>query len=235
MATLINLIRNPTVMSLAIGVLPALFWLWFWLREDRTNPEPRRVLAATFIAGGCATVAALYLERTAARSIGQGVYLIAAWALIEEMTKYAAAIGAALMRKSFDEPVDAMVYLVTAALGFAAVENVLFLSKAFSMNGTAGILLTGNLRFFGAMLVHIVSSATVGFGIAFGFYERMPKRILYTTIALLTATLLHTMFNFFILQENGKYVFSVLSILWLAVVTIFLLFEESKRLKPQQK
>ena len=33
------------------GLIPALFWLWFWLREDKARPEPRILIATAFIAG----------------------------------------------------------------------------------------------------------------------------------------------------------------------------------------
>ena len=32
------------------GLIPALFWLWFWLREDKAHPEPRALIATSFIA-----------------------------------------------------------------------------------------------------------------------------------------------------------------------------------------
>ena len=41
------------------GVLPALLWLTFWLMEDRCEPEPKRYLLLTFIAGGAMVLAAL--------------------------------------------------------------------------------------------------------------------------------------------------------------------------------
>ena len=44
------------------GLLPAVVWLWFWLREDRLSPEPRGLVVATFCAGMVATLAALLIE-----------------------------------------------------------------------------------------------------------------------------------------------------------------------------
>ena len=33
------------------GLVPAILWLWFWLREDSAHPEPRGLIVITFIAG----------------------------------------------------------------------------------------------------------------------------------------------------------------------------------------
>src|SRR3990172_4645093 len=47
------------------GILPALFWLWFWLKEDREHPEPRGKIAASFLVGMGAVFLALPLEHIA--------------------------------------------------------------------------------------------------------------------------------------------------------------------------
>ena len=48
--------------ALLSGVLPALLWLWFWLKEDNLHPEPRKVIARTFISGAIAVIFALIFE-----------------------------------------------------------------------------------------------------------------------------------------------------------------------------
>src|SRR3989339_737850 len=42
---------NPFLIAFAGGVLPALVWLWFWLKQDRENPEPRGLITLSFVAG----------------------------------------------------------------------------------------------------------------------------------------------------------------------------------------
>jgi hypothetical protein len=55
-------------------------------------------------------------------------------------------------------------------------------------------------------------------------------QILFAVIGLGIATYLHALFNFFILKDEGHYTFSVLLVLWAAVIVIFLLFERVKHL-----
>ena len=37
------MITDPKILGLAFveGVIPSIFWLWFWLREDSKKEEPK--------------------------------------------------------------------------------------------------------------------------------------------------------------------------------------------------
>ena len=61
------------------------------------------------------------------------------------------------------EPIDAMIYCIVVALGFAALENTFFIMDPLLNGEVTKGLLTGNMRFIGSTLVHIVSSASIGF------------------------------------------------------------------------
>ena len=238
-------------MAVLGGFLPTIFWLWFWLHEDKKKPEPTRLIMKTFIVGGFFIIAAFLLEKLVTPNTnltGQilDVYQnnfswslilavgwpLIAWALIEEFVKYAAAYVAALKNKNFDEPIDAMIYLITAALGFAAVENFLFLLNVLGTDNFAlgSFLLTGNLRFLGATLLHTVTSAILGACLSFSFYRSRRFKFLSVLVGLLTATALHTLFNFFILVKEGSGVLAVLIGLWLSAMLVIFLFEIVKRL-----
>jgi RsiW-degrading membrane proteinase PrsW (M82 family) len=233
------------------GFLPTIFWLWFWLHEDKKKPEPMRLVMKTFIVGGFFIVGAFLLEKLVAPNgnmvdqilqtyqtnfswpllLAVGWPLIA-WALIEELVKYTAAYVGALKNKNFDEPIDAMIYMITAALGFAAVENFLFLLNVLHTDNFAlnSFLLTGNLRFLGATLLHTVTSAILGTFLSFSFYRSSKLKFLSGLVGLLTATVLHTIFNFFIIINEGSGVFRVLIILWMFAMFVIFLFEIVKRL-----
>ena len=61
-----NLISDPKTLLYAIvgGALPAVFWLWFWLRqEDDEQKEPKILIAATFILGAVTVIVAIGLEK----------------------------------------------------------------------------------------------------------------------------------------------------------------------------
>ncbi len=50
------------LIAFAMGILPALLWLWFWLHEDSLHPEPKKIIIITFIVGMLATIPALFGE-----------------------------------------------------------------------------------------------------------------------------------------------------------------------------
>ena len=235
MAEGISFFSGSFLIPIIAGFLPALFWLWFWLHEDRENPEPRFAILGVFLAGIVCTAIALplqqripgWLEGTASNPT---FLILIFWAAAEEVAKYIAAAYVALTSAYFDEPVDAMIYMLTAALGFVALENSLFLFQAFQNGGALKVYLTVNNRFLGATLVHVVSSVITGGALALCFYKKPALRTLYTVIGLITASVLHASFNFFILRETTGDTFWVLLILWLSVIFLFLFFEKIKHL-----
>ena len=120
------------IFVLIIGVFPAIFWLWFWLHEDKTRPEPKPLIGIMFLLGCLAIFPAYFLEKSLGAdsnllSQDNLLWVVILLATIEEGLKYAVVYAGALKTRFYDEPVDAMIYMVTTALGFAAVENVLFL------------------------------------------------------------------------------------------------------------
>ncbi|MEK7558273.1 MAG: PrsW family glutamic-type intramembrane protease, partial [Patescibacteria group bacterium] len=119
---------NPQTVFIALtgGILPALLWLWFWLKEDM-NPEPRGLLLLSFLGGMAVVIVVLPIEKFAYSELKDGILLITAWSAIEEVAKYGAAYFIALKTRFLDEPMDYVIYMITVALGFAALENTLFL------------------------------------------------------------------------------------------------------------
>ncbi|MBP9855903.1 MAG: PrsW family intramembrane metalloprotease [Candidatus Pacebacteria bacterium] len=237
------------VLALLGGVVPAIVWLFFWLREDKKKPEPTGNILQAFLVGGFSVIIAFFLERPFLEIIGPLVgttipislslttvililthgKLILVWSFIEESVKYLAAQMTVLGRAAFDEPIDAMIYMITVALGFAAVENTLFLFDLLIKGEThIYFMVTGHLRFLGATIVHTVSSAVIGAAMALTFYRRTAVKLLAIIIGLATATALHAFFNFFIINNNGAATAQMLIVLWFGAIFIIYLFEKVK-------
>ena len=90
--------------------------------------------------------------------------------VIEEVLKFIFAYILVLRSKDDNEPIDPIIFMITTALGFAAIENMLFLIDPITSNNLHLSIYTGNLRFIGAMLLHTVSSATIGIFIGFQLF-----------------------------------------------------------------
>lgn len=213
------------------GFLPALFWLWFWLRQDKKRPEPRGLIMLAFVAGMLAVPFALPFQEWARDSYGVGTITIFFWATTEEILKWGFAYWAVLRRKELDESIDAMIYMITVALGFAALENTLFILDPLLDGSIVTTVQTGNLRFLGATLLHILSSATIGAAIALSLFKKQLWRWLYTVFGLILAIVLHALFNFFIIESNGEKVLLVFLAVWIGVILLMLIFERIKRIR----
>jgi protease PrsW len=238
------------------GLVPALIWLFFWLRED-IHPEPKRLIVKAFWGGVVAVPLALLLEgaiycgisfffipSSQAFICGSENPMLLPWigffpvislwlfSFAEELMKYKCAKHYVLRGSNFDEPVDAMIYLITVALGFAAFENVFFLYSAFQYNMTEGLVVS-NLRFLGATLLHAMSSALLGYSIASAFYKYGAIQRHHVAAGLIIATLLHGLFNTIITSrgELGDSLQTSILILSLTAIFIIFAFDRVKKIK----
>lgn len=213
------------------GILPAVFWLWFWQREDSAQPEPRGLVLLLFLGGMCAVTLVIPIQKFAFQYISDNTTLLASWATIEELMKFLVFFVIAAGSRYLDEPVDFAVNMITVALGFSALENTLFLIDPITNGGIITGLLTGDLRFIGATVLHTVASALVGLSMGLAFFSGSLSRALHLLFGLLTAIALHTLFNFFIMAYKEENLFVIFGFLWVTAIIVMLLFEKVKNLK----
>lgn len=225
------------------GVLPALIWLLFWINEDNDHPEPPRRIFFTFLYGMIAVATAIGLQwiihtfffqelNTATivkQSLLTGTIAIIAASFIEEVVKYIAAYFGGIHTLDADEAVDVLIYMIAAALGFAAFENVLYIFDSLIQTNTVTAIVTGNLRFIGATLLHVGTSAVIGFFIAFSLFKNQKIRTFYTWIGLITATLLHALFNLLIIVYE-KHTLFIFAGVWIGLLISLFIFEKIKHI-----
>ena len=218
------------ILALAGGTIPALVWLWFWLREDRLHPEPRILILTAFLAGMLAVPLVIPFEKTVNDYFGGGLVFVI-WAIVEELAKFFVAWAVILRRREVDEPIDALIYMITVALGFSAIENSLFILAPITGGNAIGALITGNLRFIGATLLHIVSSSAIGAALALSFYQNAKIKKEFVIAGVILSIGLHAIFNLLIIKSanNGGTFFVFLSV-WLAIATLMVVFEKVKSL-----
>ncbi len=224
---------NVLIYSLIVGLVPSFIWLYFWTREDTKHPEPKSLIAGTFLAGSITVLFAIFAEKYISDIVSDPVIKYSLWAMVEEVFKFVAVTVVALLAASNDEPIDAMIYCIVAALGFAALENMLFVIGPLSDGEIARSIVTGNMRFIGATLVHIASSGIIGFSIGMMFYKGKVIKILSATVGLVLAILLHATFNLSILNASSEDTLKSFAWIWGAIVILIILFEEVKAVRPR--
>ena len=207
------------------GLVPAMFWL----REDKKHPEPYRLVAVSVISGMAIIPLVLPLQQLAAE-LYVGANLMLVWVTIEESLKYLVALVVVLWNKAVDEPIDLIMYMIFVAIGFAALENTLFIYNPILQGAYEEIFITGGTRFVGATLLHILASATIGVFMAFAFYKSKAVKLLYGILGLCIAIVLHTLFNFSIMNAQLNTVLYVFLVVWIGIVGLFIVFEKIKHL-----
>jgi len=205
------------------GLLPSIIWLLFYLRKD-VHPESNAMVLKIFFYGMLAAIIAALVE------IGASIFLtfltapiaktflyflfseFIVIALVEECSKFLIVRQKVISHPEFDEPIDAMLYMIIVALGFAAFENTLVLFSSFFSSESilvAGInniikdaIFISSLRFLGATFLHALASGVVGYFLALSFLKHQ-KRLNLTIKGLGLAALLHGLFNISIIVFEG--------------------------------
>ncbi len=219
------------ILAVLLGILPGFVWLMFYLQEDE-HPEPKKMIAKVFFAGVLITVVIVILQflfQELSELIiipRQDFVSMAVFAGIEEIFKFLAAYLVIRRSKFFDEPVDAMIYMIVAALGVATVENVL-IAINIMQTGLNEVFNTITLRFLGATLLHTLSSGIMGYAWAVGI---MRKRVgLWVFFGLINAVALHSVFNYLIMIFDRQILIYPTLFLIVAAFFIFYDFEKLKK------
>ncbi len=217
-------------------MLPSFAWMFFYLKKD-THREPLSIIIKVFLAGCLVVVPVAAIELAI---IGGANYFLKKVALlgvivpfilapfIEEIFKFAAVKKSIEKNKEFDEPVDAMTYMVVGALGFAAVENFIYLLKiAFDFPAPFVVqrqfasgeefFYTFILRGSGATLLHALASASLGYFWALAIIKNKIGSLYH---GVLSAGLLHLAFNGIIIAMGEYFIFPLIFLLLLGANSV---------------
>jgi RsiW-degrading membrane proteinase PrsW (M82 family) len=184
----------------AIPVFPVI-GAYLWL--DRYEAEPNSLLVFAFLWGAAvATFGALVINTASSETIKaaggdptSASFLVAPF--VEEGFKgLAVLIVLLLRRREFDGVVDGLVYAGMAGIGFAFVENVLYLGRTLADAGTTGVIAVFGLRCVVSPFAHPLFTSATGVGLGLAVWTRKPAlRVLAPIGGYLLAVLLHGAWN----------------------------------------
>ncbi|MDO8265096.1 MAG: PrsW family intramembrane metalloprotease [Candidatus Parcubacteria bacterium] len=228
----------PFLAYLPFGLLPSFIWLSLYLRKD-DHPESKWMILKIFFYGMLATIPAAMLELgifeeisklSLSENIAVIIYFFLGVALTEEIVKYLIVRVKVLNNPEFDEPTDVMIYMIVAALGFAALENISILLgyREYSSDIVFKILL---LRFVGATFLHALASGTMGYFIARSLFQTKQRGKLLLS-GLIISTTLHGLYNLSIIQLDGNLKLAIPAvILIILAIVVTWGFNDLKKLK----
>lgn len=143
--------------SVALAVVPGVFWLWVFYRRDKWEPEPKLKVIKLFLLGALAAAPAYYLQGWLPGPASKFFDNFVRVALVEELFKVLPVLLIVYWHREFNEPMDGIVYAVAAALGFATVENILYAHYL----GPQLLM----YRVFTSTLLHVGCSGLVGYAL----------------------------------------------------------------------
>jgi len=162
------------------------------------------------------------------------IIAIILWVILEEVFKLGAGYLGGIKSREDNEPLDPLIYMITAALGFVALENTLFVLGSIVNNNILEGVLTGNLRFIGASLLHVVSSGIIGTALSFTFYQTKSIKRIVLVLAIILATIFHTIFNILIIYKGSTGGILAFGMSWIGVILLLVAFEKIKTIAPER-
>jgi RsiW-degrading membrane proteinase PrsW (M82 family) len=184
--------------SLVMAVAPSLLLVCYYYKQDMKKPEPKHLVTKIFLLGIAFTIPAIILEmlfdemfvfvmRDSIIYHLFKAFIVAA--LIEEVTKLLIVKWFVYDHDQFDEVMDGIVYTIMASLGFACLENIIYV-----IDGGFTIAL---VRAITAVPMHAVASGMMGYYIGkakFSEGKQDKKSMIYKGLGY--AVLIHGIYDF---------------------------------------
>ena len=198
-----------TYLLFLFAVTPPLFLAYLIYKLDRYEKEPVGVCLRVFFYGCLTVIPVIIIEPIVIAFINSLFFQIfLGVALVEEYFKFLVVKNYAYKRESFNEPFDGIVYAVIASLGFALVENIGYVFGSTEEEQ----LFTAIARMFTAIPLHALAGVLMGYFLGKAKFDKFNEKTLIVK-GLLSAIILHTAYDYFLLQDNSNLViFSFVSL-----------------------
>lgn len=200
---------------LLITLAPVLLILAYVYFRDKYEREPVYLLLRGFVAGILLIIPILFIENFLGKISTHFLPIPkAAWdgfidaSATEELFKFAAVFYLFWRDRNFNEKFDGIVYAVAVSLGFAAIENFIYVYQ-----GTIG---TGLFRAFSAVPAHALFGIIMGYYLGMARFNRL-RRAGYLLKAIFVPWFFHGLYDFFILSGHP-----VLNFLFIPLMLIML-------------
>lgn len=199
------------MLLLALSIAPGIAISLYIFLKDRFNREPHLNLLICFLLGCLSVLPAILIQlltvKPVERLMGGGILYTAVFAYIivgfsEEWSKYIMLRSYAYPKKSFDEPFDGIVYSVMIGMGFATVENILYVRE----HGLG----TAIVRMFLSVPAHATFAVLMGYFAGKAKFKPERRRF-YLFTGIFWAAFFHGTYDFFLFLQGNSTVNKYLS------------------------
>ncbi len=216
--------------SLLMAIAPSIFLVYYFYKQDKKKPEPKGLVTKIFFMGILFTIPAIILEVlfdqifvvVMSDSILYDLmkaFIVAAF--IEEFIKLFVVKWFAYNHTHFDEVMDGIVYTIMASLGFACLENLIYV-----INDGLEIAL---VRAITAVPMHAVASGMMGYYIGKAkFSENKTEETALISKGLGYAILIHGIYDFLLFASPKLGLIFALGVFPLIIITFIRLKEKIK-------
>lgn len=212
------------MLLLALSIAPGIAISLYIFLKDRFNREPHLNLLICFLLGCLSVLPAIIIQiltvKPVERLMGHGIFYTAVFAYVivgfsEEWSKYIMLRSYAFPRKSFDEPFDGIVYSVMIGMGFATVENILYVQQ----HGLG----TAVVRMFLSVPAHATFAVLMGYFAGKAKFKP-ERRKFYLFTGIFWAAFFHGTYDFFLFLQGNSTVNRYLSdsLLFVGAVASFI-------------
>ena len=201
-----------------LAVAPAAFWLWYFYNKDRYEPEPLSWILMVYIFGIVVTIPVAFIEGSLSIIVPEFLIVVLVAPIVEEAGKYLVVKKTVWESLEFDEPVDGIIYAAAAGLGFATLENVIYVFSAVETSLLLA-LQTGLLRALISVPGHVLFSAMWGYSLGKARFIPQEQRTGVIATGLILAMAFHALFNLLLYDAIGfaVLILVVIPLLWFFV------------------
>jgi len=192
---------------IALALAPGIAICMFIFYKDVYNREPKLNLIVSFILGCIAIFPAVWFEQAFSYTIdgtitGVAIFSYAVVGFSEEASKFLGLRFYSYRQKSFDEPLDGIVYSVMVSMGFATLENIMYVMK-YAEAGQG--LQVGIQRMFLSVPAHASFAVVMGYFVGKAKFKSSNSLMVMFT-GLLIAIFFHGTYDFFLFLPTYSHI-----------------------------
>lgn len=197
-----------SLLLLLLSIFPGFIVIIYIYWRDRHDREPLLYLTICFLFGILSTYPAIKMEEFGIRDLGirnmsDNAFMTFTFAFVvvafsEEFVKFVFLRYFIFNTKHFDEPMDGIVYSIMISMGFATLENILYVIIR-PENASIGFQI-GLIRMFTAVPAHAIFAVLMGYFIGLAKFSE-KRGNLYLIISLFSAIFLHGTYDFLIFMN----------------------------------